>query len=96
LRLSSEVMQVTPVMFSPGRARLVTNPCSTASSDDAITMGMVLVAVLAACVCGPAPARMRPPPVDDDVLSFNPPQLAYRLPEGRLPLPIGLRGRGEV
>jgi hypothetical protein len=34
-----------PVMFSPGRARLATNPLATGSLSCAITMEIVLVAL---------------------------------------------------
>src|SRR5262245_33525986 len=59
LTLSSSVMEVTPVTLPPGRERLATSPCSTASSDDPITIGIVLVALLAASVSAPAVVRMR-------------------------------------
>ena len=41
-----------PVTFPPGRARLVTRPEATGSPLDAMTIGMVVVACLAACVPG--------------------------------------------
>src|SRR5215475_3478304 len=59
LTLSSSVMEVTPVTLPPGRERLATSPCSTGSSDDPITIGIVLMAALAAMVSAPAVVRMR-------------------------------------
>ena len=50
--LSSVFSQDTPVMLPPGRARLATNPCSTASSTPPMTIGMVFVACLAAWTAG--------------------------------------------
>src|SRR5207253_2187564 len=46
--MSSGFMTLSPVRFPPGRARLATNPAPTGSALDAMTMGMVLVACLAA------------------------------------------------
>ena len=42
----------TPVIFPPGRARLVTNPAPTGSPTPAITIGIVAVASFAAAVAG--------------------------------------------
>ena len=51
LPAKSRAMSVNPVTLPPGRARLATNPCRTGSSlTFPITMGIVLVASLAACV----------------------------------------------
>ena len=44
-----------PVTFPPGRARLVTNPWPTGSTAATMTMGIVLVASLAARVAPPPP-----------------------------------------
>jgi hypothetical protein len=41
-------MNATPVMFPPGRARLVTSPFSTGSALAPITTAIVVVARLAA------------------------------------------------
>src|SRR5207245_3230822 len=41
-----------PVIFPPGRARLATNPNSTASLTPAMTMGIVVVAFLTARTVG--------------------------------------------
>jgi hypothetical protein len=51
-------MVVKPVTFPPGRARLATNPCATASAELAITMGMVAVASLAASAAVPVVVTM--------------------------------------
>ena len=40
-------MEVSPVTFPPGRARLATMRCLTASAESAMTMGIVLVAFFA-------------------------------------------------
>src|SRR5215813_2439549 len=45
----------SPVIFPPGRARLVTDPWATGSTSPAMTMGIVLVASLAARVAPPPP-----------------------------------------
>jgi len=45
-------MKVSPVMFTPGRAKLATSPVPTASALNAITMGIAVVAFLAACAAG--------------------------------------------
>ena len=55
----SKVMLVIPVTFAPGCARLATNPVSTASNGVNITMGMVVVAFLAAAISQLASATMR-------------------------------------
>lgn len=49
---NSLVMVVRPVTFPPGRAKLATNPLPTGLPTAAITIGMVVVACLAARVCG--------------------------------------------
>src|SRR2546421_469312 len=46
--VSSPVDQPGPVMFPPGRARLVTSPSSTGSVSEGTMMGIVFVAFLAA------------------------------------------------
>jgi len=46
--MSSGTASVNPVMFPPGRERLATRPVPTASPTPVITMGMVVVARLAA------------------------------------------------
>ena len=43
---------VNPVMFPPGRARLVTNPCAMGSPTFAMTIGMSLVACWTARIAG--------------------------------------------
>ena len=43
---------VNPVMFPPGRARLATRPLPTGSAANVTTMGMVVVARLAAWAAG--------------------------------------------
>src|SRR5262249_15111223 len=50
LPLSSGAKVDSPVMFPPGRARLATNPLLTGSVSFAMTMGIVVVASLAARV----------------------------------------------
>ena len=47
---SSLCIDVTPVTFPPGRARLATSPNSTGSEPDAVTIGIELVSCLAASV----------------------------------------------
>ena len=47
-----------PVMFPPGRARLATNPLPTGSLSNAMTMGIVEVASLAARVAVGPPVTM--------------------------------------
>ena len=56
--MSSGFMTLSPVMFPPGCARLATNPAPTGSALDAMTMGMVLVACLAARAAAVVPATM--------------------------------------
>jgi hypothetical protein len=51
-------MFVKPVTFPPGRGRLATMPCATASAELTITMGMALVACLAARAILPVFATM--------------------------------------
>jgi hypothetical protein len=48
----SGLSTVLPVRFPPGRARLSTRPARTGSPTPIMTMGMVAVASLAACVAG--------------------------------------------
>jgi hypothetical protein len=43
---------VNPVMFPPGRARLATSPLPTGSATNVMTMGMMVVASLAAWAAG--------------------------------------------
>ena len=50
LAVSSGKKNDDPVTLAPGRARLATSPVATASPATPITMGMVLVARLAASV----------------------------------------------
>ncbi len=50
--LSSEERNDNPVMFPPGRARLAMRPVPTGSSLSTITMGIVVVACLAAWIAG--------------------------------------------
>ena len=56
--ISGPTRKVIPVMFPPGCARLVTSPSPTASALAAMTMGIVLVASLAAQVATEAPVTM--------------------------------------
>ena len=57
--VSSVVKAESPVMLPPGRDRLFTRPASTGSPIAAITIGMVLVAFLAASAPGvPRVTRM--------------------------------------
>ena len=49
-------MLANPVMFPPGRARVLTRPPRNGSAADAVTIGMVLLAVAAA-------RTLRPPSV---------------------------------
>jgi len=51
---SSVDMSVIPVTLPPGRARLVTNPLPIGSAALCMTMGIVLVAPLAALIAGVA------------------------------------------
>jgi hypothetical protein len=53
-------MNVKPVMFPPGCAKLETKPCSTGSLTPAITIGMELVACLSARVTGVVFAQPKP------------------------------------
>ena len=52
LGASSVVALVRPVTLPPGRARLAASPLSTGSATAAITIGISLVAALAARVAG--------------------------------------------
>ena len=52
---SGPVLSVDPVMFPPGRARLLTNPVPTGSIDHVMTMGMVVVACFSAAMPGLPP-----------------------------------------
>src|SRR5215470_15984053 len=47
-----------PVMLPPGRARLATNPVATGSPAEAMTIGIVCVALFAACTAGVNSATM--------------------------------------
>lgn len=49
---TSGAMLASPVMLLPGRARLATRPAATGSPETVKTMGIVLVACLAASVGG--------------------------------------------
>jgi len=53
-------MNVKPVMFPPGRARLATRPMPTGSFDTAKTVGMIDVASFAATAGAPEVTRHRP------------------------------------
>jgi len=55
---SASAMMVDPVMFPPGRARLVTSPAPTGSAAPAKTMGIVLVARCAARAGGTPPVTV--------------------------------------
>jgi hypothetical protein len=46
--VASALKKLTPVRLPPGRGRLATRPCLTGSSDTPNTMGIVVVASLAA------------------------------------------------
>jgi hypothetical protein len=52
--ISGKSMNVKPVMFPPGRARLATKPCPTGSLTTEKTIGMVWVARFRAAMTGPA------------------------------------------
>src|SRR5207237_377488 len=52
LLATSALMLDRPVIFRPGRDRLWTNPLPTGSPVLTMTMGMVVVACLAACTAG--------------------------------------------
>ena len=52
---SSTVNEVTPVTLPPGRLRLATRPTSTGSPPIAKTIGIVVVAALAASAAGVPP-----------------------------------------
>jgi hypothetical protein len=56
LGTSAVVIQLTPVTFAPGRLKLATIPPKTGSPPLMNTMGMVLVAPLAACAGAFPPA----------------------------------------
>src|SRR5882724_820496 len=57
--LRSWDMDVKPVTFPPRRDRLATKPCPTGSAPAAITMGMFLVACMAAWTMNPDRTTMR-------------------------------------
>ena len=78
--LSSGLKNDNPVTFPPGRARLATRPAATASPTDAMTIGIVVVACLAARVPGVAVGH------DDVDLETN--QLSRQLGE---PVILALR-----
>src|SRR5262245_16409958 len=52
---TSAFSDVTPVMLPPGRARLVTSPIATGSDATSKTIGIVVVAALAASAAGVLP-----------------------------------------
>ncbi len=60
LPLSSRLRFDNPVMLPPGRARLVTNPLPTGSGSWVMTMGIVMVASLAARVAVEPLVTIRP------------------------------------
>ena len=53
--MRSELSAVTPVMLPPGRGRLATKPSATGSTPTIMTMGLLLVARLAARIAGVPP-----------------------------------------
>ena len=53
--ITSPLMLVMPVMLPPGRARLATRPSLTGSSPTPKTIGIVVVAALAASAAAPLP-----------------------------------------
>ena len=55
----SGCIEVSPVTFPPGRARLATNPAPTGSMAVGMTIGIVWVACLAAIAAGVVITRMR-------------------------------------
>src|SRR5262249_734445 len=55
---NSVAKKLIPVRLPPGRARLVTRPSLTGSSDTTKTTGMIVVAALAANVDGIVPAAI--------------------------------------
>ena len=69
--LSSGVKKDDPVMLPPGRARLATSPAATASPTGAMTIGIVVVACLAARAPGTA--------VGHDDVDLEPHQLGREL-----------------
>jgi hypothetical protein len=58
LVLTSSIAFVTPVTLPPGLGRLATNPSATGSPTAYMTMGIVVVARIAAFTAGGVPARM--------------------------------------
>jgi hypothetical protein len=52
LAARSGAMELTPVTLPPGRARLVTSPVATGSPGSSMTMGIEVVALLAAWAGG--------------------------------------------
>ena len=58
LPLSSGESRVSPVMFPPGRASVLTSPAPRGSPLTAMTIGIVLVALCAACAPGVVAATM--------------------------------------
>src|SRR5262249_4227104 len=57
--ISGKSMNVKPVMFPPGRARLATKPCPTGSLSIAKTIGVVRVACFSAAITGVLLATIR-------------------------------------
>src|SRR5262245_15677653 len=58
LMISASGIWVSPVTFPPGRARLATRPTRTGSSSAVMTIGIVVVAFLAASAAGLLPAKI--------------------------------------
>src|SRR6516165_6060389 len=58
LATTSATKKLMPVALPPGRARLATNPSSTGSIPTPKTMGIVVVAALAASVAGAPPVEI--------------------------------------
>src|SRR2546426_9224183 len=68
--MSSGTESVEPVMLPPGRARLATTPVATASPMPTMTMGIVVVACLAARAPG---VPTTPMPRQESVLALDDP-----------------------
>src|SRR5215471_3755823 len=69
----SLINMLTPVIFPPGRCTLVTRPTLIGSEPPTKTIGMVVVAALAAKAdtSPPIVLTLSPPIVEGDVLTFN-------------------------
>ena len=63
------VQVVTPVTLPPGRFRLATRPVATGSSAVEKTIGMVVVAALAACAAGSPRENHRDPSLTSSAAS---------------------------